>query len=136
MQRMQPFTPQFLVLSACWHNDMQEDCNLSQAYIGACLDGDERQWLSFVDLGATYSGSEDHHEVLIQTVHEWCFYRELSAIYLTPNCDPDDPHQRFFALNGSFTSTPNMSDSNTFEIGQYQGYTHENCLTVSETNLL
>ncbi|CAB9527528.1 expressed unknown protein [Seminavis robusta] len=115
----------------CWYGDYPEECSFSQVYIGRCLEGDPRQWFTFVDLGTTYSKNDKHHEVLIRTVHDWCLYRHLSAIYLTPNCNPQDPKQRFFALSGSFTPNPDDSDGNRFEIGQYAGYTHDNCLTTA-----
>ena len=45
-----------------------------------------------------------------------------SGIYLTVGCNPNDPRQRFYAVEGSLTGY-------RFELGQYQGYTRENCLT-------
>ena len=42
-------------------------------------------------------------------------------IYLTENCNADDPKQRFFAIRGGLNDY-------RFELGQYQGYTHSSCV--------
>ncbi|CAB9511001.1 expressed unknown protein [Seminavis robusta] len=107
----------------CWHGDELKNCTASQVYIGACLEGDPRQWFTFEPLGPYYSGHDEHPEVLIKTMSDWCLYRHESALYLNPECDPKDERQRFFALSGSF------DPGSRFELGQFQGYTHENCLT-------
>jgi hypothetical protein len=87
------------------------------------LDGDPRQWFTFQTLGTTYTGDEDHPEVHIKSMSGWCLTRHESAVFMDRHCDPEDSQQRFFALNGSFAGT-------RFEIGQYEGYTLNNCLTV------
>ncbi|CAB9500347.1 expressed unknown protein [Seminavis robusta] len=109
----------------CWYGREQRNCSNSELYTGLCLDYDPRQWFTFVELGSTYSGNPDVPEVMIQTASEGsprCLARHLSALYLSPNCNPADVQQRFFALRGSF-------DGIRFELGQYTGYTHENCVT-------
>ncbi|CAB9516812.1 expressed unknown protein [Seminavis robusta] len=112
----------------CWYGLEESNCTASQLYIGKCLLGDERQWFTFENLGSTYSGSDDHTEVLIKTLDNRCLYRHASDVYLAPYCDPEDPLQRFFALNGTLPLN-GPEPGNKFEIGQYQGYTLDNCLT-------
>jgi hypothetical protein len=121
----------YAVCSVCWHGLNGRHCDASQLYVGKCYDGDTRQWFAIEDLGTSYSGGAGPSEVLIKTVTERCLYREESAIYTSPVCDPDDMRQRFFALNGSFVPTP--LNRSGFEIGQYQGYTLDNCITVRKT---
>ena len=107
---------------SCWYALESSNCSLNEVYTALCIDGDPRQWFTFVELGTTYN---DVEEVLIQTVGEEsprCFVRRESAIFLDQNCDPDNMHQRFFAVQGSFSGY-------RFEIGQYEGYTRENCMT-------
>ncbi|CAB9528490.1 expressed unknown protein (Partial), partial [Seminavis robusta] len=113
----------------CWYGLEERNCTSTQLYIGKCLSGDERQWFFFDDLGSAYSGSQDHREVLIKTLDHHCLYRRASAIYVTTECDPNDPTQRFFALSGSFTPSSDPTAPSRFEIGQYLGYTLDNCLT-------
>jgi hypothetical protein len=106
----------------CWYGLEKANCTLDKVYTALCIDGDPRQWFTFVRLGTTYN---DVDEVMIKTVGESpprCFTRQLSAIYLDADCDPDNMNQRFFAVTGGFREY-------RFEIGQYQGYTRENCLT-------
>ena len=109
--------------SQCWYRNESIACTTTSIFIGVCLEGDSRQWFTFQTLGTTYNADENHPEVLIKTMRGWCLHRYESAVYTNPHCDPNDMHQRFFAVSGSFTG-------DRFEIGQYQGYTQDNCLTV------
>jgi hypothetical protein len=109
----------------CWYALDFVNCSSDQVYMGLCLDYDPHQWFTFVDLGTTYSGNQDHPEVLIQLYEEGstrCLTRFDSQIFVEPYCNPEDARQRFFALQGSFTGV-------NFELGQYQGYTYDNCVT-------
>jgi hypothetical protein len=109
----------------CWYASDFVNCSSNQVYMGLCLDYDPQQWFTFVNLGTAYSGNEDHPEVLIQLYDEGsprCLTRIDSQIFVEPYCNPEDVRQRFFALQGSFTGIK-------FELGQYQGYTHDNCVT-------
>lgn len=109
-------------------------CVSNQVYIGKCLEDDPRQWFTMIDLGSRFTGIDDTQECLIATVDsaglaERCLTRQDSALYLTDHCNPDDPKQRFFALSGSFTPGSNADGKSRFEISQYDGYTHDNCIT-------
>lgn len=97
------------------------------------MDGDARQWFTMVDVGTTYTGSADIHEILLQTANptakDRCLGRAKNSIYLTEECNPADRSQRFFALSGSFSPTGSPDGKSRFEVGQYNGYDHNYCMT-------
>jgi hypothetical protein len=97
----------------CWYGDQSLGCNSDQLYISKCS-FERNQWFTFEP---TPSG-----EVLIKLGNDknQCWERLRRSIYIR-TCDPNNPLQRWFALNGS------LDDGDRFELSQ-QGFTNQ-CMT-------
>lgn len=80
----------------CWYGDETERCNPEEMYIADCRK-DLRQAFVFVPVSSD--------EVLVQLGNgdDRCWERDGRAVLLRP-CDPINPLQRWYPLNGSFQS--------------------------------
>lgn len=106
----------------CWHGDNTERCNNNQIYVAKCVTGEPRQWFTFVNAGTSMYQGNPVEEVLIKlgdTQSSRCFERDEREIWLE-FCDPSNPRQRWFALNGGFNEY-------RFELSQVN-YDHQ-CIT-------
>lgn len=102
----------------CWYGTKDGKCDRKQVYVALCVD-EPRMWFTFVNVTNPYR-SQPLEEFLIMTGDGTrCFQRHDREIFLR-DCQPNNPLQRFFALNGDFYGEK-------FEISQV-GYTHQ-CVT-------
>jgi len=109
----------------CWYGREATNCTSSEIYMGLCLNDDPRQWFTYVDVGTSYTDNDDHPEVMIQTSGESpprCMTRKSNSIYLSPECDPDNDDQRFYALRGDLRG-------DRFELSQYRVFDSDTCIT-------